>query len=118
MTSRSQRRSSFSVAAVLEYFTTVEEIFTKTKRCPAARRRTRALYMSDGTGRSTGCWTGARLGGGLALAAFFRDPPDSGAGVSRRFSTLWQRGKKHYSDVLMVGGCPWRLSLYPKGLQQ
>ena len=31
------------------------------------------------------------------------------------FPTLWQRGKKHYSDVFTVGGCPWRLSLYPKG---
>ena len=31
------------------------------------------------------------------------------------FPTLWQRGKKHYSDVFSVGGCPWRLSLYPKG---
>lgn len=31
------------------------------------------------------------------------------------FPTLWQRGKKHYSDVFTVGECPWRLSLYPKG---
>lgn len=33
---------------------------------------------------------------------------------SRSFSTLVQRGKKHFSDVFYVGGCPWRLSLYPK----
>ena len=31
------------------------------------------------------------------------------------FSTLHQRGKKHYSDVFRVGDCPWRLSLYPRG---
>lgn len=34
--------------------------------------------------------------------------------VPRSFSTLWTRGKKHFSEVFYVGGCPWRLSLYPK----
>ena len=33
---------------------------------------------------------------------------------ARSFSTLWTRGKKHFSEVFFVGGCPWRLSLYPK----
>ena len=32
-----------------------------------------------------------------------------------RFLTAWQRGRKHYSDVVRVAGCPWRLSLYPRG---
>jgi hypothetical protein len=32
----------------------------------------------------------------------------------RSFSTLWTRGKKHFSEVFFVGGCPWRLSLYPR----
>ena len=42
-------------------------------------------------------------------------PQENVFDLLRRFSTLWQRGKKHYSDVFTVGKVPWRLSLYPKG---
>ncbi len=47
--------------------------------------------------------------GAVAHAQATLTPP-----ARRSFSTLWTRGKKHFSEVFFVGGCPWRLSLYPR----
>ena len=32
-----------------------------------------------------------------------------------QFHNMGARGKRHYSSTFMAGGCPWRLSLYPRG---
>ena len=58
---------------------------------------------------------GASDGGGAGGGPGARRWDDTHEWRIAAFPTLWQRGKKHYSDVFSVGGCPWRLSLYPKG---
>ena len=83
-------------------------------------------------GRRRRSWSKARAAGGLAGSARMEEPeemePEELIAMANRerwvgmtewrvdaFSTLHQRGKKHYSDVFRVGDCPWRLSLYPRG---